>query len=130
MYQTWVILNKSYSLEEGLHNLETKDIATLYEIWCFIQVKRIIEEQFDDDITIDNQSRLEMNSAFTYNLSKGQSSSVLFRRDDVELAELIYNPQESHKDNRDSGIEGVISPTVPQRPDIVLQLTKMILRPE
>ena len=124
VYQTWVILNKSYSLEEGLHNLETKDIATLYEIWCFIQVKRIIEEQFDDDITIDNQSRLEMNSAFTYNLSKGQSSSVLFRRDDVELAELIYNPQESHKDNRNSGIEGVVSPTVPQRPDIVLQLTK------
>lgn len=124
VYRTWSILNKSYSLEEGLHNLETKDIATLYEIWCFIQVKKIVEEQFGPGVEVDNRSRIELNHAFAYSLSRGQESSVLFRSGEVELAELIYNPQESAISNSGSGIRDVVSHTVPQRPDIVLRLTK------
>lgn len=124
IYRSWIILNKSYSLEEGLHTLETKDIATLYEIWCYIQVKKIVEQQLGEDTLIDNRNRLEMGPMFAYNLSKGQNSSIIFRKDDVELAELIYNPQEETEDSSETGIEGLVSPTVPQRPDIVLQLTK------
>ena len=123
VYRSWIILNKSYSLEDGLHNLETKDIATLYEIWCYIQVKNIIEKSIGEGVSTDNRNRLEMGPLFGYNLSKGQSSSILFKKGDV-VAELIYNPQEELNENSDTGVVGMVSKTVVQRPDIVLQLTK------
>ena len=40
------------------------------------------------------------------------------------MAELVYNPKHTDKDNDKVGIENVESRTVPQKPDIVLQLTK------
>lgn len=127
VYQIWLLLNKAYDLNDGLLKLETKDIATLYEIWCFIEVKNIVEEllhQNQDDVTVDNRSRIEMNKLFSYELDRGERSRIVFKQGDVELAELIYNPQEDTKDNKQTGIKDVVSRTVPQRPDIVLQLTK------
>lgn len=124
VYRTWLILSQSYSLNEGLHNLETKDIATLYEIWCYIQMKEIVRKQLGDGIEIDNSSRIEMNGAFRYELGKGDKSRILFKKGDVELAELIYNPTQGENDRRDINIDNLISRTVPQKPDIVLRLTK------
>ena len=124
VYRTWLILQQSYSLNEGLHNLETKDIATLYEIWCYIQLKEIVRKQLGDGIEIDNESRVEMNGIFGGELGKGDKSRILFRNGDVELAELIYNPTQGDNDHRDINIDNLVSRTVPQKPDIVLRLTK------
>lgn len=124
VYRTWLILQQSYSLNEGLHNLETKDIATLYEIWCYIQLKEIVRTQLGDGIEIDNESRVEMNGIFGSELGKGDKSRILFRNGDVELAELIYNPTQGDNDHRDINIDNLVSRTVPQKPDIVLRLTK------
>jgi len=124
VYRTWLILQQSYSLNEGLHNLETKDIATLYEIWCYIQLKEIVRLQLGEGIEIDNESRVEMNGIFGGELGKGDKSRILFRSGDVELAELIYNPTQGDNDHRDINIDNLVSRTVPQKPDIVLRLTK------
>lgn len=124
VYRTWLILQQSYSLNEGLHNLETKDIATLYEIWCYIQLKEIVRKQLGDGIEIDDESRIEMNSMFSSELGKGDKSRILFRNGDVEFAELIYNPTQEDNDHRDINIDNLVSRTVPQKPDIVLRLTK------
>lgn len=124
VYRTWLILSQSYSLIEGLYNLETKDIATLYEIWCYIQMKEIVRRQLGDGIEIDNSSRIEMNGMFRYELGKGDKSRILFKKGEVELAELIYNPTQGDNDRRDINIDNLLSRTVPQKPDIVLRLTK------
>lgn len=124
VYRTWLILQQSYSLNDGLHNLETKDIATLYEIWCYIQLKEIVRKQLGDGIEIDNESRVEMNGIFGGELGKGDKSRILFRNGNVELAELIYNPTQGDNDHRDINIDNLVSRTVPQKPDIVLRLTK------
>ena len=42
IYQKWIELLCGYELEEGVNKLETKDIAMLYEIWCFLKVKNIV----------------------------------------------------------------------------------------
>lgn len=124
VYRTWLILSQSYSLNEGLHNLETKDIATLYEIWCYIQMKEIVRKQLGEGIEIDNSSRIEMHGAFRHELGKGDHSRIVFKKGDVELAELIYNPTHGENDRRDINIDNLISRTVPQKPDIMLRLTK------
>lgn len=121
VYRTFAILQKSFSLNDGLYRMETKDIATLYEIWCFIQVEKVVKEI--TGITPEQADRTELSGLFTYNLGKGEHSKIIFKKDDVTLAELIYNPRHSEKDDV-KGIGELESKTVPQKPDIVLQLTK------
>lgn len=125
VYRTWNLLGKAYSLNDGLYRLQTKDIATLYEIWCFIEVSHIVKEQLHlENEDVEHRNRMEMNGIFSWELGKGEHSRILFRKDGVELAELVYNPKNADKENDSVGMKDLVVPTVPQKPDIVLQLTK------
>lgn len=125
VYRTWNLLRRAYSLNDGLYRLQTKDIATLYEIWCFIEVSHIVKAQLHlDDEDVELRNRMEMNGIFSWELGKGEHSRILFRKDGVELAELVYNPKNADKENDNVGMKDLVVPTVPQKPDIVLQLTK------
>lgn len=125
VYRTWNLLRRAYSLNDGLYRLQTKDIATLYEIWCFIEVSHIVKAQLHlDDEDVEHRNRMEMNGIFSWELGKGEHSRILFRKDGVELAELVYNPKNADKENDNVGMKDLVVPTVPQKPDIVLQLTK------
>ena len=124
VYRTWNLLSRSYSLNDGLYRLQSKDIATLYEIWCFIEVSHIVKELLGTDVDAEHRNRMEMNGFFTWELGKGEHSRILFKKDGVELAELVYNPKHTDKENDRISMENLVVPTVPQKPDIVLQLTK------
>ena len=125
VYRTWDLLRRAYSLNDGLYRLQTKDIATLYEIWCFIEVSHIVKAQLHlDDEDVEHRNRMEMNGIFSWELGKGEHSRILFRKDGVELAELVYNPKNADTENDNVGMKDLVVPTVPQKPDIVLQLTK------
>lgn len=125
VYRTWNLLRRGYSLYDGLYRLQTKDIATLYEIWCFIEVSHIVKEQLHlSDEDVDHRNRMEMNGVFTWELGKGEHSRILFKKDNVELAELVYNPKSTERENSSVGMKNLVVPTVLQKPDIVLQLTK------
>lgn len=125
VYRTWNLLRRAYSLNDGLYRLQTKDIATLYEIWCFIVVSHIVKAQLHlDDEDVEHRNRMEMNGIFSWELGKGEHSRILFRKDGVELAELVYNPKNADTENDNVGMKDLVVPTVPQKPDIVLQLTK------
>lgn len=125
VYRTWNLLRRAYSLNDGLYRLQTKDIATLYEIWCFIEVSHIVKAQLHlDDEDVEHRNRMELNGIFSWELGKGEHSRILFRKDGVELAELVYDPKNADKENGNVGMKDLVVPTVPQKPDIVLQLTK------
>lgn len=125
VYRTWNLLRRAYSLNDGLYRLQTKDIATLYEIWCFIEVSHIVKAQLHlDDEDVEHRNRMELNGIFSWELGKGEHSRILFRKDGVELAELVYNPKNADKENDNVGMKDLVVPTLPQKPDIVLQLTK------
>ena len=129
VYRTWTLLHRSYSLNDGIYRLQTKDIATLYEIWCFIEVSHIVKEKLNlSDEDVDHSNRMEMNGLFTWDLGKGEHSCILFKKGGIELAELIYNPKNSERENISIGIKDWTVPTVTQKPDIVLQLTKSDLQ--
>jgi hypothetical protein len=125
VYRTWNLLRRAYSLNDGLYRLQTKDIATLYEIWCFIEVSHIVKAQLRlENEDVEHRNRMEMNGIFSWEFGKGEHSRILFRKDGVELAELVYNPKNADKENDNVGMKDLVVPTVPQKPDIVLQLTK------
>ena len=104
--------------------METKDIATLYEIWCFIQVEKVVKDLFGQEVVADHVSRQELHGLFTRELSTGKRSRIVFKQGDVTLAELYYNPRHDEKTDDIRGIGALQSYTVVQKPDIVLQLTK------
>ena len=124
VYRTWNLLRRAYSLNDGIYRLQSKDIATLYEIWCFIEVSHIVKELLGIDVDVDHRNRMEMNGVFTWELGKGEHSRILFKKDNVELAELVYNPKHTEIENDSISMENIVVKTVPQKPDIVLQLTK------
>ncbi len=129
IYRTWNLLRRAYSLNDGVYRLQTKDIATLYEIWCFIEVSHIVREQLHlEESDMEHRNRMEMNGLFTWELSRGEHSRILFRKDGVELAELVYNPKHTDEENDSISINKLVVATVPQKPDIVLQLTKNDVR--
>jgi len=129
VYRTWNLLRRAYSLNDGIYRLQSKDIATLYEIWCFIEVSHIVKELLGiKDEDVEHRNRMEMNGVFTWELGKGEHSRILFKKDNVELAELVYNPKHTEKENDSISMEHLVVPTVPQKPDIVLQLTKQDLQ--
>lgn len=126
IYQKWIELLCGYELEEGLNQLETKDISTLYEIWCFIKVKNIVEEILGSKAEVHNKGK-KLTPRFVRELTWGRSSEVTFVRTDdgVELASVMYNaPTKDENSDSQSAIRGTTSFTTEQRPDIVLRLTK------
>ena len=126
VYQKWIELLCGYELEEGINQLETKDISTLYEIWCFIKVKNIVEEILGSKAEVHNKGK-KLTPRFVRELTWGQSSEVTFVRTDdgVELASVMYNaPTKDENSDSQSAIRGTTSFTTEQRPDIVLRLTK------
>ena len=47
---------------------------------------------------------MEMNGIFSWELGKGEHSRILFRKDGVELAELVYNPKNATQMSENMGI--------------------------
>lgn len=126
IYQKWIELQCGYELEEGVNKLETKDIAMLYEIWCFLKVKNIVSDLLGDKAVAHYKGK-RMTTQFIRDLNWGTRSEVTFLRtdDNVELASVMYNAPVREDDSQiTSAIGGTTSFTTQQRPDIVLRLTK------
>lgn len=126
IYQKWIELMCGYELEEGINKLETKDIAMLYEIWCFLKVKNIVSELLGDKAVAHYKGKC-LTPQFIRDLNWGTHSEVTFLRtdDNVELASVMYNAPVREDDSRiTSAIKDTTTFTTQQRPDIVLRLTK------
>jgi hypothetical protein len=121
-----VELQQGYELEEGLRKLEVKDVCDLYEIWCFIKVKNIVQDtlrELGKNATPKVKGRY-VTKDFIPQLVYG--GTIIFEGEKgVELACVSYNAQvEKEISNKVSFIEDTDSMTTVQRPDIVLSLSK------
>ena len=122
--EKWVELQQGYELEEGMRKLEVKDVCDLYEIWCFIKVKNIVQDTLRE---LGKENRPIVNGRdvtadFIPQLVYGGSVSFI-NHDGIELASVCYNA-EVEKQREQSAISGTSTMTTIQRPDIVLRLSK------
>ena len=124
IYKNWLLLQCGYELEDGIRRLEVKDVSELYEIWCFIKVKNMVQDILGRDIVAKTSGK-ELTTGFIKQLVYGQQSDVRFERNGVELATVSYNAEvEEENSPIDSAIEETQTFTTIQRPDIVLRLSK------
>ena len=134
IYEQWIILQCGYDLQDGIMQLEVKDISELYEIWCFIKVKNIVQHILRNTATprVDGS---KMKGEFIKSLIQGSKSEVVFldnEKPEVELASVMYNATTDDEEyltdetsvSQNTDIAETTSKTTEQRPDIVLRLSK------
>ena len=134
VYESWIKLQCGYDLQEGVMHLEVKDISELYEIWCFIKVKNIVQHILRDKASANSEGG-KMDGDFVKSLIQGSKSEVIFfekENPEIQLASVMYNAttddEELMKDESEirdhTDIADTTSKTTEQRPDIVLRLSK------
>jgi len=118
VYRCWIMLQQGFSAWDGLQKIQLKNIAELYQIWCFIQFESILEELLGQGPEAVQLGEKEAN-VFNLQFAKGQQSIVTFKLNDGRRVDLYYEYNVSAKRSGE-----VVSYTLAQRPDIVLRITK------
>lgn len=135
IYEQWIILQCGYDLQDGIMQLEVKDISELYEIWCFIKVKNIVQHILRNTATASAEGS-KMEGDFIKTLIQGSKSEVVFldnEKPNVQLASVMYNATTDDEEHitdetavsQNTDIAETTSKTTEQRPDIVLRLSKI-----
>lgn len=123
VYRCWLMLNSGLRFLEGIQRIELKNIAELYQIWCFLEMKRVLElllqKQGPDEVNI---AKIRIDN-FVATMDRGIKSEVAFIAGNGDRVEL-YHDLQYEKYHQDIGR----SFTVSQRPDIVLRIVKSDLR--
>ncbi|MCQ2394507.1 MAG: restriction endonuclease-like protein [Kiritimatiellae bacterium] len=138
--RVYAILRASYMFYDGMKRLETKSIADLYEIWCFLKVEEIVKRSckncYGEHFMEPEANHGELSGKFVKLLGTGAKSQIVFKvrdpsgREDIELARVVYNPKVVDSDvGGDNGLPDTIYPTAltgkkGQIPDIVMQLRR------
>ncbi len=110
LYRCYLLLQRGLNVTGSIFHISVKDLAVLYEYWCFIKLNSLMRNKYQ--LLSQDIIRAE-STGLAVSLVKGQSSRVRYLDPQTgEKITLSYNPKETK------------IPTVPQRPDNVLRLHK------
>ncbi len=110
LYKYYLMLLRGLAVTGEVFHISVKDLAVLYEYWCFIKLNRLMKDKYQ--LISQDLIRVQGNGLYV-SLVKGHNSRVKYRNPvNNEKIVLSYNPK-------------IIDvPTVTQRPDNVLTLEK------
>ncbi|OFY47660.1 MAG: hypothetical protein A2W85_12655 [Bacteroidetes bacterium GWF2_41_31] len=123
IYKSWIMLNSGLKFLEGIQKIELKNIADLYQIWCFLEIKNVLQNLLGkynpDDVDL---AEIQIDD-FVFKIERGVKSKVSFYKPDGEVIDLFHDFSYDTSERKN-----IKSFTVNQRPDIVLRITKNDLR--
>lgn len=112
VYRYYLMLMKGLSIQGDLLRLSLKDLAQLYEYWCFLKIHDLLSRKYE----LIQQDIIKVNRGGLFvTLDKSQKAKMVYRNpQNGEIFTLFYNslPRED------------TASTVAQRPDNVLTLKK------
>ena len=110
LYKYYLMLLRGLSITGDVFQISVKDLAVLYEYWCFIKLNSMMKDRYE--LVSQDIVKVQGNGLYV-SLVKGSRSRVKYRNtDNGEVITLSYNPKETEL------------PTGTQRPDNVLSLRK------
>ena len=126
VYRYWLMLQNGLNLIDGKTSVGVLPIWQLYEVWCFLKMKRIICQILNldpynpEDIPFIHEDKKTMLNPF---LGSEMEDKVLFEnKDNGDVVELGYQYKYTRKND---GVKNdVHSVTSEQKPDIVLNVIK------
>ena len=116
VYRVWQELKLYLDKFAGQSSISMKSVAEIYEVWCFLEVRRLLVDELGFEETEKRKARLQLQD-FEYELTDGMGSAFKFVRDDGVIARLAHEPV-----FRQNG-SPIRTWQVPQKPDILLEVT-------
>lgn len=109
IYKYYLMLKKGLILHGDVFKLSMKDLALLYEYWCFIKINSILRKKYN--LIQSDLIKVSTNGVFV-TLKKGIVTKVKYQNPkNGEIFTISYNL-------------GMKSCTIPQRPDNIFSITK------
>lgn len=111
VYKYYLMLVKGLSLQSDIFHISIKDLAQLYEYWCFLKLHSILRDRYQ----LEKHDLIRVNNTgLTVRLDKSRRASIYYTNpQNNEKIVLSYNNLLNAK-----------MPTTSQRPDSMLTLKK------
>ncbi|MDC6450349.1 DUF2357 domain-containing protein [Pseudomonadales bacterium] len=116
VHKVWQQLKWHLAALEGSSNLSLRNVAELYEVWCFLEVRRILLGDLGFEETRSQKVPMKM-LELDVSFEGGLAGAFQLKRDDGIEIRLAHEPEV-----RKSGMP-LRSLTVKQKPDIFLEVT-------
>jgi predicted component of viral defense system (DUF524 family) len=115
-YRRYLLLRKGLAIADNeLFQMDYKDIATLYEYWCFLKTVKILRDSPNYELSSSDVVKIE-HQKFAVNLKKGKRSEVhLVQRSTGDQISLYYNREFSRQ---------VYTHTFTQTPDNFIEFSR------
>jgi hypothetical protein len=117
VYRVWQELKFYLDVFGNQSNISMKSVAEIYEVWCFLCLKQILEQDLGFELVENSATKLAQNDFFEYQLKDGFAGAFRFKRSDGVTARLAHEPKFTKKG------QSIRSYLVNQEPDIVLEVT-------
>lgn len=117
VYRVWQELKFYLDVFGGQSSISMKSVAEIYEVWCFIQLKKILEVGLGFDAAKQRQPKLRAGQLGELSLIDGDKGAFEFYRADGVTAKLY------HERVFGRGTKAVRTFLLTHRPDIVLEVT-------
>lgn len=117
VYRIWQELKFYLDMFGNQSSISMKSVAEIYEVWCFLCLKQILEQDLDFKLVENGAAKLAQNDFFEYQLKDGFAGAFRFKRADGVTARLAHEPKFTKKG------QSIRSYLVNQEPDIVLEVT-------
>ncbi|GAC23438.1 hypothetical protein GMES_1139 [Paraglaciecola mesophila KMM 241] len=117
VYRIWQELKFYLDVFGNQSSISMKSVAEIYEVWCFLCLKQILEHDLGFELVENSATKLTQNNFFEYQLKDGFAGAFRFERSDGVTARLAHEPIFTKKG------KSIRSYLVSQEPDIVLEVT-------
>lgn len=117
VYQVWQELRFYLEAIGDNSSISMKSVAEIYEIWCFLCLKNILENDLGFHLVDNSETKLSGSKFFEYQLKDGLAGAFCFKRSDGVVARLAHEPVFTKHGNP------IRSYLVSQEPDIILEVT-------
>lgn len=144
IYKAWLKLKRGIALYHGAANIGTLQIWEIYELWCFIKMKKLVAEVLGIDKGKPSHEQLitepkgtllnpfEKSSSehvVEYHYPKAEETDTDERKAELtahegDVVTLHYQHTFSRSSGKDGYGMGINTATTEQRPDIVLNIRK------
>ena len=144
IYKDWLKLKRGIDFYDGAANIGTLQIWEIYELWCFIKMKRLVAEVMGINPNMPDYEKLvtepkgtllnpftnsSLEHVVEYRYPSASENDSTGRKEQLAMHEGdIVTLHYQHTFNRRSGNQddgmGINTATTEQRPDIVLNIRK------
>ena len=115
VYKSWQQLKWYLDLFEGDSSLSLRNVAELYELWCFLEIRRILLDLGFEDVKASGIQML--NNGIDVTFKDGMRGAFKLRRDDGTSIKLAHEPKILPSGKK------LKSWIVTQEPDIYLEVS-------